>query len=247
MAGKVMTRFTLVLVLVSLASCGGGMMGGAARPEGPSPFPWQPPAPTAMLDSDTLPLDAVAPKATTIGEAVKAIKSELVRQDIEGARVCSVPEDDNGFVLVTPLRKIDAKGAYLAGAEAGQAIEFLRRIWKMSKRAVMGDVPRWSLIVFIVTTREVAPKREKTSMDDAEDELYGQCAVQPSPAFRSRMIDRSSALTTLFYEFVQEHLDKDAEFVPQSKGWSAKKHLRIAGLFQKSCTTDAPAAWCETD
>jgi hypothetical protein len=101
--------------------------------------------------------------------------------------------------------------------------------------------------VFIVTSLEVKTKRVEPSMDDVEEDLYDQCSVQASASFLSRPIDRSAGLTTMFYEFVQERLDKDAEFVPQSKGWSAKKHLQIAGLFQKSCTTDAPAAWCETD
>jgi hypothetical protein len=193
----------------------------------PAMLPWPPPNPSDRVVLDRSLLADTNGPPTTLGGVSDRLESALTNAGYPGSSYWGVP---GGFALVTKLEQTDRDGTPLAGRMRWQTSIATMKCFCLTQylNALLTAPPGfYRVLVFVVTTQEFAPVREREPIDTIE--RWSQLGLNDLPSgLRATPFTDEHEVTVLLYEFVKRSDADRPESGPARI--SARDHLRAAGL-----------------
>ena len=201
----------------------------APQANAPIPFfPWPPPPASTRM---TLPESAFDRTAMpTLKQAAETIETALRGAGFGDWGYFSLPEEEDGFGLVTRIEQINDGGKPLEGAARWLVRPFAAATMTplQSLTSIRRPTGRYRVFVFVLSAKPTVdnPTELATMPLAYEWNRRGQPRLGQEIA-ASPMTDRH-AMTVRVYEF--EQTDKIASVFNRSSQWTATEHLKAAGI-----------------
>ena len=201
-------------------------------------FKWPPPKPSAHTEVPLSILGINSNNVANLNRLNRAIRSALERGEYFDTSYYRIPDQDDGFVLVTRLEKITPEGGILESNERWPKEIKRRSDFNLSNyltRLFYADEGLYRIIAFVVTSRDIPSWAQAVTAKESKQWISeGAPALKRSIAAKN--VTDSHKVFALIYEFAKgcddctnQKTNDVMQLIPGSI--QSRKHLQQARIW----------------